>query len=48
MTGQTTLPHLHFVAFNSEQTASVPISFQDVATGVPLAAHFYTSANGGH
>lgn len=46
MTGQTTLPHLHFVVFNPEQTASIPISFQDVSTGVPLAGHFYTSANG--
>lgn len=46
MTGQTTLPHLHFLVFNSEQTASIPVSFQDVETGVPLAGHFYTSANG--
>lgn len=45
MTGQTTLPHLHFVVFNSEQTASVPISFRDVETGVPLAGHLYTSGN---
>lgn len=47
MTGQTTLPHLHFVVFNSEQTASIPISFQDVETGVPLAGHIYMSANAG-
>jgi murein DD-endopeptidase MepM/ murein hydrolase activator NlpD len=48
MTGQTTLPHLHFVVFNSEQTASVPISFNDVEMGVPMAGHFYTSANSHH
>ncbi|MGE0632484.1 MAG: M23 family metallopeptidase [Pseudobdellovibrionaceae bacterium] len=45
MTGQTTLPHLHFLVFNSDQTASVPISFQEVDSGVPLAGHFYTSKN---
>jgi murein DD-endopeptidase MepM/ murein hydrolase activator NlpD len=45
MTGQTTLPHLHFLVFNSEQTASIPISFQEVERGVPLAGHFYTSQN---
>jgi murein DD-endopeptidase MepM/ murein hydrolase activator NlpD len=45
MTGQTTLPHLHFVVFNSEQTASIPVSFRDVETGVPLAGRFYTSSN---
>lgn len=45
MTGQTTLPHLHFLVFNSDQTASIPVSFQDVETGVPLAGHFYTSGN---
>ncbi len=48
MTGQTTLPHLHFAVFNSERTASLPISFQEVDTGVPLAGRFYTSANSGH
>lgn len=48
MTGQTTLPHLHFLVFNPEQTDSIPVSFQDVETGVPLAGHFYTSANGVH
>jgi murein DD-endopeptidase MepM/ murein hydrolase activator NlpD len=48
MTGQTTLPHLHFVVFNAEKTASIPISFQEVDTGVPLAGHFYTSANTDH
>lgn len=47
MTGQTTLPHLHFVVFNSEQTASIPISFQEVESGVPLAGHIYTSGNAG-
>lgn len=45
MTGQTILPHLHFVVFNSERTKSKPISFQEVATGVPLAGRFYTSSN---
>lgn len=45
MTGQTTLPHLHFAVFNSDRTASIPISFQDVENGVPLAGHIYTSAN---
>lgn len=48
MTGQTTLPHLHFLVFNPEQTASIPVSFQDVESGVPLAGHIYTSANGVH
>ena len=48
MTGQTTLPHLHVTVFSSDKTASVPISFQDVDTGVPLAGHFYTSGNAGH
>jgi len=48
MTGQTTLPHLHFVVFNADRTASVPISFQDVEDGVPLAGHIYTSGNNGH
>lgn len=47
MTGQTTLPHLHFVVFNSEQTASIPISFQEVESGVPLAGHVYSSGNAG-
>lgn len=45
MTGQTTLPHLHFAVFNADQTASIPISFQDVESGVPLAGHSYTSMN---
>lgn len=48
MTGQTTLPHLHFLVFNSEQTASIPVSFQDVENGVPLAGHLYTSTNNVH
>jgi murein DD-endopeptidase MepM/ murein hydrolase activator NlpD len=48
MTGQTTLPHLHFAVFNSDRTASIPISFQDVETGVPLAGHIYTSGNTRH
>lgn len=48
MTGQTTLPHLHFVVFNSEQTASIPISFKEVETGIPLAGHLYTSQNFSH
>lgn len=48
MTGQTTLPHLHFAVFNSERSASLPISFQEVDTGVPLAGRFYTSENSGH
>lgn len=45
MTGQTTLPHLHFVVFNFEQTSSVPISFKEVRENAPLAGRFYTSEN---
>jgi murein DD-endopeptidase MepM/ murein hydrolase activator NlpD len=45
MVGQTVNPHLHFVVFNSDETASLPISFSDVETGVPLAGRSYTSGN---
>jgi murein DD-endopeptidase MepM/ murein hydrolase activator NlpD len=48
MVGQTVNPHLHFVVFNADETASLPISFSDVETGVPLAGHFYMSGNSGH
>lgn len=48
MVGQTWFPHLHFLIFNSDKSASLPISFADVPGGVPLAGHFYTSENSGH
>lgn len=48
MVGQTINPHLHFVVFNKEETDSLPITFSDVADGVPLAGHFYTSKNAVH
>lgn len=47
MTGQTILPHLHFVVFNSDQSESVPITFQDVEDGIPKAGRSYTSSNDG-
>ena len=46
MVGQTWFPHLHFLVFNKDKTASLPISFADVPGGVPLAGHLYTSQNG--
>lgn len=48
MVGQTINPHLHFVVFNQDETASLPITFSDVKTGVPLAGQFYNSENVGH
>ena len=46
MVGPTSLPHVHFVVFNSDRSASLPISFGDVPGGVPFAGRFYTSGNG--
>jgi murein DD-endopeptidase MepM/ murein hydrolase activator NlpD len=46
MVGQTVFPHLHFVVTTHDGAASLPISFADVPEGVPLAGHWYTSANG--
>lgn len=43
--GQTIFPHVHFYVINSEGTSSLPISFQEVSGGVPLAGHIYTSGN---
>lgn len=48
MVGQTINPHVHFVVFNKDETASLPIAFADVLDGVPLAGHFYVSGNSGH
>ncbi len=48
MVGQTINPHLHFVVLNGDETKSLPISFSDVAGGVPLAGHFYVSKNSVH
>ena len=45
MVGQAPGPHLHFLVINKEGTSSIPISFNDVSGGVPLAGHFYTSEN---
>lgn len=45
MVGQAPGPHLHFLVINKEGTSSIPISFNDVPDGVPLAGHFYTSGN---
>lgn len=45
MVGQTINPHLHFVVLNEDETASLPITFSEIETGVPLAGHFYTSGN---
>lgn len=45
MVGITTHPHLHFAVFNSSQTRSLPISFNDVEGGVPKAGFFYRSEN---
>jgi murein DD-endopeptidase MepM/ murein hydrolase activator NlpD len=46
MVGQTINPHVHFVVFNRDETASLAITFEDVPEGVPLAGHFYVSGNG--
>lgn len=48
MVGQTINPHVHFVVFDKNETASLPIIFADVSTGVPLAGHVYVSGNSGH
>jgi murein DD-endopeptidase MepM/ murein hydrolase activator NlpD len=48
MVGQTVFPHLHFVVTDHGGTASVPVSFADVTSGVPLAGHWYTSQNSTH
>ncbi|MBA2404017.1 MAG: M23 family metallopeptidase [Bdellovibrionales bacterium] len=45
MVGQTIFPHVHFLVFNKEKTASLPIAFNDVQGGVPLAGHLYISGN---
>jgi murein DD-endopeptidase MepM/ murein hydrolase activator NlpD len=45
MVGQTLFPHLHFVVQSRDGSASVPVSFADVADGVPLAGRFSTSQN---
>jgi hypothetical protein len=45
MVGQTIFPHVHFAVFNKEGSASLPISFNDVSGGIPLAGHFYVSGN---
>lgn len=45
MVGQTIFPHVHFVVFNKKDSASLPISFNDVPGGIPLAGHFYVSGN---
>jgi hypothetical protein len=45
MVGQTINPHLHFVVLDEGESASLPITFSDVKTGVPLAGQFYTSGN---
>ncbi len=45
MVGQAPGPHLHFLVINKEGTSSIPISFNDVPGGVPLAGRFYTSGN---
>jgi len=43
MVGQTLFPHLHFAVRNRAETTSLPISFADVADGVPRAGFAYTS-----
>jgi murein DD-endopeptidase MepM/ murein hydrolase activator NlpD len=48
MVGQTINPHLHFVVFNKDESASLPVTFSDVSGGVPLAGRFYVSGNGDH
>ena len=45
MVGQTVFPHLHFYVIDKDGRGSKPISFSEVAGGVPLAGRFYTSAN---
>ncbi len=36
---------IYDVVFNKEGSSSIPISFADVPSGIPLAGHFYTSGN---
>ena len=45
MVGQTLNPHLHFVVFNQDLTKSLPISFNDLNKGIPMAGSFYQSKN---
>lgn len=45
MVGQTIFPHLHFYVTNPQRTSSIPISFEEIPGGVPLAGRFYTSGN---
>lgn len=45
MVGQAPGPHLHFYVINSDHSASIPVSFNDVPGGIPLAGHFYASGN---
>jgi len=45
MVGQTLFPHVHFYVANKDGSSSIPISFAEVAGGIPLAGHFYTSQN---
>ncbi len=45
MVGQTMFPHLHFLVFNKEESTSIPVTFNDVLEGVPLAGRFYVSGN---
>lgn len=45
MTGQTIFPHVHFYVVGADGKSSIPISFQEIPEGVPLAGHFYTSGN---
>lgn len=44
MVGQTIFPHVHFYVVGKNGLA-LPVSFQDVEDGVPLAGHTYTSQN---
>ena len=45
MVGLTIMPHFHFYVLNKSKTESIPVSFQEVEGGVPLAGRFYTSRN---
>lgn len=45
MTGRTLYPHLHFHVTDAQNTETIPVTFEDVPTGPPLAARFYTSGN---
>jgi murein DD-endopeptidase MepM/ murein hydrolase activator NlpD len=46
MVGATINPHLHFHVISKDGSRTIPISFQEVEAGVPLAGKFYTSENG--